>query len=294
MMKSKIIFLCLFVTVFLTGCQSMDKNTGGKIVEPSVQQSEEGDRTAVLTSESVQVQSSGKEIKVPGEYSTIQEAIDTAQNGDTVIVSPGTYYENISFKGKNITIRSTEPKDSSVVQSTVIDGGGKDCVVKFENSETRDAVLSGFTITNGKGEYGGGILIADPGSYTSATIKNNIITDNEAQRDGGGIFVQFSEALISNNIIQNNSSGSSSNGGGIFVGLDAPVEIIENTITGNTAGMFGGGLRIQANAVLERNSIRNNLSEYHSGAGGVSISEQYGNPTLIDNIIESNEPFDTD
>jgi len=43
---------------------------------------------------------------VPDDYLTIQEAIDDVEDGDIVIVSPGTYAENINFNGKGITLGS--------------------------------------------------------------------------------------------------------------------------------------------------------------------------------------------
>ena len=59
----------------------------------------------------------------PADFNSIQAAIDDANDGDKVIVEKGTYSENINFKGKNITLTSKEPDDSSVVKSTTIDGG---------------------------------------------------------------------------------------------------------------------------------------------------------------------------
>jgi hypothetical protein len=92
-------------------------------------------------------------IKVPEDYSLIQAAIDGSSDGDEIIVSPGTYYEGINFNGKNIILRSTDPTNSSVVAITIIDGRSTDSVVIFFGTETRDCILSGFTITNGSCYY---------------------------------------------------------------------------------------------------------------------------------------------
>ena len=93
-----------------------------------------------------------------GDFTTIQEAIDAARNGDAVIVHPGLYYENIRFNGKNIALRSLDPDDEETVASTLIDGQQRDSVVTFAGTEGETCLLSGFTITNGQGVNGGGIL----------------------------------------------------------------------------------------------------------------------------------------
>ena len=101
-------------------------------------------------------------ITVPGDQPTIQAGIDAAVDGDEVIVSPGTYVENIHFNGKNITLRSTDPTNPSVVESTIIDGNQIGNVVMFAGTETDSCTLSGFTITNGWMYLGGdgGALMA--------------------------------------------------------------------------------------------------------------------------------------
>ena len=117
--------------------------------------------------------------QVPGDFTGIQLAIDSLVDGDTLVVGPGTYQENIDFLGKAITVKSLQGPGS-----TVIDGGYADTVVTFRNSEWLGSVLDGFTLRNGLGVYdyligartGGGICCVG----SSPTLVNNIITDNTA------------------------------------------------------------------------------------------------------------------
>jgi len=96
------------------------------------------------------------------DYTSIQTAIDAANKGDEIIVSPGTYLEAINFDGKAITVRSAsgDPAD------TIIDGGGSDSVVTCDSGETSMTVLDGFTITNGSATYGGGMYNLNSSSPT--------------------------------------------------------------------------------------------------------------------------------
>src|SRR5437867_1323157 len=75
-------------------------------------------------------------IHVPGDQPTIQGAIDAATNGDTVLVAPGTYYENINFLGKTIRVTS-----SIGAAQTIIDGSSLDSVVFFDTGEGPGSVL---------------------------------------------------------------------------------------------------------------------------------------------------------
>ena len=115
----------------------------------------------------------------------IQKAIWATDDGDTVIIPPGLYYENICFGGKNITLRSEDPNNPDVVAKTIIHGQGIGEVVTFTGTESPDCTLRGFTITGGYNidESGGGIQ----GHGTQATICQCIIKDNFTYSAGGGI-----------------------------------------------------------------------------------------------------------
>src|SRR5688572_3701698 len=91
---------------------------------------------------------------VPTQYPTIQAAIVAAVDGDTVLVLPGTYVENIDFIHKGITVRS-----SGGAAVTTIDGNQAGTVVGFLGGEPPTTLLEGFTVTNGLGTVhpGGGI-----------------------------------------------------------------------------------------------------------------------------------------
>ncbi|MGB2861733.1 MAG: hypothetical protein WBC05_00275 [Sedimentisphaerales bacterium] len=156
---------------------------------------------------------------VPGDYTTIQQAIQESNNGDVVVVEPGTYFETINFLGKNIVVTGTDPDDPDIVAATVINGDSEGSVVTFVNGETSEAVLTGFTITGGYGTadpafsgegivWGGGIYCKN----ASPTIKGNVIANNNGRVQslingyGGAIGCVVSEAIITHNIIKGNSA----------------------------------------------------------------------------------------
>ncbi len=112
-----------------------------------------------------------------GHFVTIQEAIMACGNGDTIKVTPGTYYENIDIGNREITIESTGGPDV-----TFIDGASSGTVAHIGCMPTSTTILRGFTIQNGFASNGGGI-------YTdgSPSIINCVVRDNNAEL-GGGLF----------------------------------------------------------------------------------------------------------
>ncbi|MFK5855416.1 MAG: DUF1565 domain-containing protein, partial [Bacteroidota bacterium] len=177
-----------------------------------------------------------------GDYTIIQNAIDVAMDGDTVLVWQGTYFENINFIGKNITLASLmlTTSDENYKYTTIIDGNNTGSCVIFISGET-DAILFGFTLQNGSGyldinineTYGGGVFM----DHSSASIHNCIIKDNKSTHFSGGVrCAEFSNLFLSGtSIFRNQSYGT----GGLSIGYESVVifdSINKCSIYNNYAG----------------------------------------------------------
>lgn len=202
-------------------------------------------------------------INIPADYPTIQAGIDAAGNTDTVLVAPGTYYENINLTGKSIILQSN---------GATIDGGKKGSVVTFTGN--MPSVLDGFTITNGIGATHGSVNYAGGGIYcvgSSPNIKNNIIIGNSAGPStasnglGGGIYCYDSLAIITNNTIFNNQAAQ---GGGILCRKHINPTIKNNIIKSNFAHYGGGIMCVEGcDAYIANNLIHGNMADPYDGGG---------------------------
>jgi serine protease len=192
----------------------------------------------------------GRVIEIPDDYPTIQQGIDASVDGDTVRVHPGTYAENINFNGHNVVVGSNLlfTGDATYILNTIIDGDSSGSVVTFENGESSESEITGFTLRNGFAPYGGGVYC----DSSSPRIAYNLITVNSADSAGGGIALDVSDATIFSNVIYANSSGK---GGGIYCSSFNEAVIINNTISGNISFRGGALYCGESSAPVLKNNI---------------------------------------
>ncbi len=231
----------------------------------------------------------------PADFNNIQAAIDDANNGDTVEIQPGRYTgpgnRDIDFKGRAITIRSTDPNDPNVVAATIIDCNATQQDphrgFNFVSGEEPNSVLGGLKITGGYApnqpevydrSVGGAIYILG-----SPTIFRCVISGNYAGYDGGGISVRGdSEAGIAYCTITQNSAGSY--GGGIYCRPDTDATIGHCMIDRNHAGRYGGAIYCPTNLATHSTKISHcTITKNSAGInrGGILA----GSASIIDHCI---------
>jgi hypothetical protein len=240
-------------------------------------------------------------IHVPGDYPTIQQGINAATPGDTILVAEGTYYEQISFKGKKPLMVASGfliDGDTSHISNTIIDGSqitstDSASVVYFVSGEDTTSILCGFTIQHGTG--------------TNYTLQGSTYTC----RDGGGVYISGSGARIIYNRITDNHLNDTLptivqilDGAGIacefkeddhWVVIDHNV-IFRNSICSKVLEAWGAGLSIAYNTRLTYNTIYENTCTGRAiahavGAGFVCAADTGWAPiTAIvqHNIIRNN------
>ncbi len=192
-------------------------------------------------------------IRVPEVMPTIRSAVEVAADGDTVLVSPGTYAgeENreINFLGKAIVLKSGYPHTE-----TVIDCGGLGRGLIFDSGETVDSRVEGFVIRNGYHEsQGGGIYCYE----SSPVILGCRIEDCGAGAEGGGIYIRRGAPSLERCRV---TGCSTENGGGIRLYL-CTFNVLNCTIADNSAGNKGGGFfSYNSNLYISNSIIRGNTA----------------------------------
>lgn len=270
---------------------------------------------------------SAQQLAVPGEYSTIQAAIDAAVEGDSIVIAEGRYYETINFRGKAITVGSEFllDADTTHISRTIIDGSQAEnrdtsSVVNMWSGEDTTSVLCGLTLTGGGGTLiegswrwshrGGGVCIEKCGGK----IIHNIIRDNHLQFEefgyyGCGLYANVTNGrslIVRDNIIRDNGATDKAGwgGGALLFGGNVLFErnhVINNEM--NCNGLcFGGGLflwmdndfSVLNGAFIVRNNVisGNVTNSSPNNAGGAGIGGNFnlkgGFVQIYNNVISEN------
>ena len=183
-------------------------------------------------------------LHIPDDYESIQTAFQSPviDDGDSILVSPGTYQGTLAILGKNVLVRASGGRDVT----TIIASDSNRCL------NINNGILEGFRLEGGTGGIGANTSGGGVFANGSAVLRNNFIVGNEAPGEGGGIYLTENASLY-NNIVYYNVSD---NAGGIFIS-NATGEVINNTIAGDTLG----GVAITNSSV----TFLNNIIAQHSG-----------------------------
>ncbi|TCT23978.1 LamG domain-containing protein [Thiobaca trueperi] len=222
-----------------------------------------------------------KNIWVPDQFSSIQDALNNALTGDVVWVRSGLYTESIIWP----QVQGIQLKGKDGAKNCILDGGGTRRILTIED-KTEITRVSGFTFRNGLETTGGAISI----ERGAPTIATNIFTGNQATTDYGGAIRchQCSSRIEKNRFIGNFAAKF----GGAISNINASSIISQNAFIENKSNEDGGAVDVWGDGskatVIERNEFIRNEAVFNGGAVGIWGAS----PTLINNLMAENEAMD--
>ena len=217
----------------------------------------------------------------PGNYTTIQDAIDAAGPGDTVYVYGGTYLENVLVDNPLSMI-------GEGMNTTRIDSGGWGPVMRVRSDWVN---VSGFTLTNA------GTGFSDVGLDLNNAHNCRIVNNNVSSNKIHGIFLSYSDNnTISNNIASlnrfrgigleysNNNTIVNNNASYNYRGIRLDYYSTHNTIINNNAS--SGYTGIVLDHYSNNNLVADNIASYHINGTGLGAAFSNNN-TFTRNIVSS-------
>jgi uncharacterized protein (TIGR02145 family) len=236
--------------------------------------------TVFSTSEKKYFTTAADTLKVPSAYTTIQAGLNAATSGDVVLVSAGTYTENIMWPDVN-GIKLISAGDSS---NTIIDGGNTSSVIYLNSTNAviidTSALIKGFKIQNGGGgvDYGGGIYIKKSGlKIEKCSIEQN---------SKGGILIEDSSQVY---IYHSSISGNSGTVAALHLRSGIICEVYNSLVT-NNSGTYGGGIANGgASLLIKSSTITNNKSSTADAQGGGGLFSNVGTTKIYDSKFSKNE-----
>ena len=244
-------------------------------------------------------------VRVPQDYPTIQAAINAAVSGDVVLISPGTYNENLVISGKTITLASlfSTTGDRQYIDSTIINGQSGGFVIQVNSSAGPATTIQGLTIVNGSdgiqaftklnildnhiNANGDGIDFSNSGGL----VRGNIFENNT---DDGVDFDDKSEAIVENNIIRTNFEDGIEIRFQDYVGSTLNTTIRNNQLIGNGQdGIQLIGYPATSNRVIniEHNLIKDNTRVGVGLMDNAQSGEDYRAASLMERINIFNNTF---
>jgi len=213
-------------------------------------------------------------------YSTIQAGINAASPGDTVLVFPGTYTQNLNFNGKDIVVgsRFILSDSTSYVENTIINGNNNGSAVIFNHSETSSAVLSGFTIQNGYAFNGGGVYVQN----ASPTLSFLLVKSNNAYFTGAGLYFLNSTSSISNLTVTGNTAAN--NGGGIDK-VNSTLAVSNSIFWNNTPN----GISTNSFTVTY-SDVESPVDSVYTGTGNINADPTFVNVTAGNYNLSGGSP----
>jgi Chlamydia polymorphic membrane protein (Chlamydia_PMP) repeat len=229
---------------------------------------------------------------VPGQITTIRDAITLAEDGDTIEIAPGTYTGpdniNLSFLGKAITICS----QSGNAETCIIDCGAVDGnrAFLYNSGEGSDSILKNITITGGYHYSGGAIYLEDIEASLSPAILGCRFIGNQVHWSGGAIAArgELTSPLISDCTFINNSA-ESGGGAASFVVCEPTVRNCSFTENRSSAGGAVNIATHNSTALFENCFFAGNSSDGGGGAFMSHTSDVYSSqPRVTDCIFTGN------
>lgn len=258
--------------------------------------------------------STGNVINVPSDVTKIQTGIDFANDGDTVLVAPGTYTDRVVFHGKSIAVVSSGGPDVTIIDVPAPDSTS----ILFNAAEDSATVFSGFTVQNGYVNIAVGNLsnpVITGNKILNATRRGLFSTKSDGVRIESNLFegnsyamrVEYGTELIYNNLIVNNGPDYEAVGlrGGInteFIGnivaRNACEEALQVTQGQNIVvrnNTFYGNAERAIDLLWARSlDIRNNIFAFHPNGSGIRDHDSYpgSTPVIEYNCFFANYPVD--
>jgi Right handed beta helix region len=209
--------------------------------------------------------------KVPGDFPTIQKAVDAAETGDLVLVSPGVYHEAVNVATDGVTIRGTDRNKVVLDGQFKLDNGIRvdgAKAVAVENMTARNYTKNGFFWTGATGYKG---------SYLTA-YRNG---------DYGVYGYDSTEGLIEH------SYGSGSPDAGFYIGQCYPCDSQINDVVSEFNGLGYSGTNSGGQLFITNSTFRNNRAGLVPNSGSYELCYPGRETIIVGNLVYSNNRPDT-